>query len=286
MPSSNKLLTIGIATHDDFDGLFFTVQSIRMHHAFDILDNIEIIVIDNNPNGKHGNENKNFIQNWAKQKYIPCISKTSTSIRNEIFKHASGKYTLCLDSHVLIENGGVASLLKYFEKNENTKDLISGPLWYDDLNSYSTHLDPVWRDSMYGIWGSDKKKYDLGQPFEIPMMGLGLFACKTSEWRGFNEKFKGFGGEEGYIHEKFRIAGGKCICIPNLKWSHRFGRPNKPSYPNFLEDRLWNYFIGWLEVFKDPNHSFIHSIRHEFEKNMPKGMINNVFHKAVAEFDI
>lgn len=274
-----------MATYDDFDGVFFSIQSIRMFHLDEIDEQVEFVVVDNNPSGKHGEMVKNFAQNWIKCKYIPYENKKSTSARNEIFKNASGEYTICIDSHVLIEKGGIKNLLDYYKKNPNSKDLISGPLWYDDLESYSTHFDPVWRDSMYGIWATDKKKYKDGQPFEIPMMGLGLFSCKTSEWKGFNEKFKGFGGEEGYIHEKFRIAGGKCICIPNLKWNHRFGRPSGISYPIFLEDRLWNYFIGWLEILKNPNHSFIQSIRHEFEKNMPRGMVNNIFHKAVLEFD-
>ena len=274
-----------MATYDDFDGLFFSIQSIRMFHLNKINKEVEFVVIDNNPDGKHGGAVKDFVQNWVKGKYIPYEGKKSTSVRNEIFKNASGEYTICIDSHVLIEQDGIKNLLDYYEKNPNSKDLISGPLWYDDLKSYSTHFDPVWRDSMYGIWATDKQKYQDGQPFEIPMMGLGLFSCKTSEWKGFNEKFKGFGGEEGYIHEKFRIGGGKCVCIPNLKWNHRFARPCGASYPNFLEDRLWNYFIGWLEILKNPNHSFIQSIRHEFEKNIPRGMVNNIFYKAVSQFD-
>ena len=46
-------LTIGMATFDDFDGLYFTVQSLRLHHWADLKD-CEILVVDNNPDGEDG----------------------------------------------------------------------------------------------------------------------------------------------------------------------------------------------------------------------------------------
>jgi hypothetical protein len=219
---------------------------------------------------------------------VPYTAKKSTSTRNEIFKHATGEYTLCVDSHVLIEPGGIQELLTYFIKNPKTKNIVTGPLWYDGLEpeSISTHFDPVWRDIMYGVWGTDKESYESGEPFEIPMMGLGLFACRTAAWQGFNEKFKGFGAEEGYIHEKFRRAGGKCICIPKLKWNHRFTRPVGVPYPNIIEDRIWNYFIGWLEILKDPNHTFIEEIVQAFSDRLPEPAVRDILEKAKAEYNL
>jgi len=273
-------LTIGMSTYDDFDGLFFSIQALRMYQLDFLKDSYEVIVIDNNPDSSHGKETKGFVENWVQGKYIPYIDKKSTSSRNEIFKHAQGEYTLCLDSHVMFEQNGIKNLIDYYDKNPNTKNLIQGPLWYDDLRNFSTHFDPVWREIMYGIWATNKEAYDKGEPFEIPMMGLGMFSCKTSEWQGFNEKFKGFGGEEGYIHEKFRRAGGKCICLPNLRWNHRFGRPNGVPYPNILEDRIWNYFVGWLEILKDPADPFFQTIIDAFKTKIPEPVIIQIFKKA------
>lgn len=275
-----KLLTVGMSTYDDYDGVFFSIQALRIHQLDFIKDNYEIIVIDNNPGSAHGKEVKSFVENWAKGKYIPYTDKKSTSSRNEIFKHASGKYTLCMDSHVMFEPNGIKNLIDYYNQNPDTKNLVQGPLWYDDLKNISTHFDTVWRDIMYGVWATNKEAYEKGEPFEIPMMGLGMFSCKTSEWQGFNEKFKGFGGEEGYIHEKFRRAGGKCICLPNLKWNHRFGRPNGVPYPNILEDRIWNYFVGWLEILKDPNDPFFQTIIDAFKTKVPEQVVKNIFEKA------
>ncbi len=277
----NKLLTIGMATYDDFDGVFFTIQALRMFHLQGLEDRVEFVIVDNNPTGKHSSDVKG-LAGWCKAKYIPFTSKTSTSTRNEVFKNATGKYTICLDSHVLIEAGGVRALLEYYEKNPDTKNLVQGPLWYDDLKSISTHFDPVWRDVMYGIWATDMVAYEKGEPFEIPMMGLGLFSCRTEIWPGFNDKFKGFGGEEGYIHEKIRRAGGKCICLPQLKWNHRFGRPNGVPYPNILEERVWNYCVGWLEILKDPSHPFIEELVKAFSGKLPEKIVRNVLKNAIA----
>jgi glycosyltransferase involved in cell wall biosynthesis len=276
-----KKLTIGMATYDDFDGVYFSIQALKLYQLKDIEKDVEIIIIDNNPESKHGEEVKKFAEGWAKVKYIPFTDKKSTSVRNEIFKNASGEYTLCMDSHVMFEPNAITNLLKYYEENPNTKNLIQGPLWYDSLDSsISTQFDPVWRANMYGTWGNNKEDMDKGEPFEIPMMGLGMFSCKTSEWQGFNENFRGFGGEEGYIHEKFRQAGGKCICLPNLKWVHRFSRPNGVPYLNLLEDRVWNYFVGWLEIYKDPEHQMIKEIYNHFKESLSTERLDQILEEA------
>jgi len=271
-------LTIGLCTYDDYDGAFFTIQALRMYQ--NLPKDTQIIVIDNNPNSAHGKALKPFVKDWVHGTYIPYTAKQSTSNRNLVFEHSKGDYTLCVDSHVLIEQNGVTALLDYYDKNPDTKNIVTGPLWYDDLVNYSTHFEPKWQDIMYGAWGSNTEEYLKGDPFEIPMMGLGLFSCKTSNWLGFNEYFTGFGGEEGYIHEKFRRNGGKCICIPQLKWNHRFGRPNGIPYKNRMEDRIWNYYIGWLELFGDINHPSIQTITDAFKGRVPDETLSNLLETA------
>jgi len=123
---------------------------------------------------------------------------------------------------------------------------------YDDLKGVATHFDLVWRAQMWGIWGSDERGANPdNEPFEIPAQGLGLFACRKDSWLGFNPNFRGFGGEEGYIHEKYRLMGKKTLCLPFLRWVHRFGRPNGVRYPLTIENKIRNYFIGHLELGKD-----------------------------------
>lgn len=106
---------------------------------------------------------------------------------------------------------------------------------------------------MWGTWATDPRGADPeGEPFDIPTQGLGAFSCRREAWLGFNPLFSGFGGEEGYLHEKFRQAGHRTLCLPWLRWSHRFGRPKGVTYRNTGEDRLRNYLIGHAELGLDP----------------------------------
>ena len=147
--------------------------------------------------------------------------------------------------------GALARLIAYLKAHRDTRDLLHGPLLYDDLRSFSTHFAPEWRGGMYGTWATDPRGTDSeAEPFEIPMQGLGLFVCRRDAWPGFNPRLHGFGGEEGYMHEKVRRAGGRVLCLPFLRWVHRFGRSNGIQYRNVWEDRIRNYGLvhdelGW-----------------------------------------
>lgn len=279
-----KLLTVGMATYDDYDGVYFSIQALRAYHDIFSTNDVEIIVIDNNPDSPHGEAIKSFITYWIKNgKYIPYKLRTSTAVRNEIFRHATGKYCVSMDCHVFFMKNAFEALIRYYAANPNCKDLIQGPLVYDDLKSCSTHFKPVWGGDMYGQWETDYESLKKNEPFEIPMQGLGVFSCETKNWVGFNKLFKGFGGEEGYIHEKFRRFGGKAICLPEFKWLHRFGRPSGVKYPLILEDRIWNYFIGWLEITQDPEHEMIKQIYDYFKTRIPEGSIDNIFSQAKSK---
>jgi hypothetical protein len=274
-----KKLTIGMATYDDYDGVFFSIQSLRMYHPICRDTSVEFIVLDSNPESSHGKECKKFVETIG-GRYIPYKDNISSFNKYKIAEYAQGEYVLIIDCHVLIQENGINNLLAYFEQNYPCKDLIQGPLIYDNLKNVSTHFDPVWRGDMYGIWATDAESYAKGQPFEIPMQGMGLLAFKKSEWHGISPHFKGFGGEEGYISEKFRQWGGKNICFPPLGWNHRFGRPNGVKYRLVLEDRIWNYFIGWLEITQDPNHKMITDIKEHFKKRIPESSLNNILEQA------
>ncbi|MFN9110318.1 MAG: hypothetical protein ACK5XN_09640 [Bacteroidota bacterium] len=89
------------------------------------------------------------------------------------------------------------------------------------------------------------------EAFEIPAQGLGLFAARRESWPGFNRDFREFGGEEGYIHQKFRMLGRKAYCLPELGWWHRFGRPEGARYRFTMEGKVRNYVLGFQELGMD-----------------------------------
>ncbi len=344
-------LTIGLAHFDDFDGVYFTVTSLALHHALGLND-VELIVVDNSPGSAHGKAVANFLgkirESWPGVKYIPMPENTGTTQpRERIFAEATGEAVLVMDCHVLLHAGSLQRLLAFYAANPDCKDILSGPLVYDDLRGISTHFAPEWRSEMWGTWATDprcdpnvwrcpcgkttfrvapppqppseppppgveyttapphvhyygvddtapfetmtgsgygdviwkqgwppygfacgclpplpgwgehehalraaryQQSWEFTEPFEIPGQGLGLFTCRRDAWLGFNPHFRGFGGEELYIHEKFRQAGHKALCLPFLRWSHRFGRPGGVRYPLTKYNKVRNYVLGHQEL--------------------------------------
>jgi hypothetical protein len=310
----SRKLTIGMACYDDMEGTYFTIQSLRMHHP-EVMDEVEFVIIDNNPSSAHGEAVKRF-STWIRQpvRYVPFTESTgAANAKQEVFNQSQTPYVLCMDCHILLVPGAIRKLIDGFEAGWDKGNLLHGPMLYDDLQVGASHMSHFWRGGMLGIWaiawrcpcgevyqsyrredengawlemqtlqpppqaltacsqcdlafpaetrweGHEKALEEAGmtkaadgEPFEIPCHGMGLFACRKDAWLGFNPHFRGFGGEECYIHEKFRQAGKTSYCLPFLRWLHRFERPGGIPYPVRFEERIWNFLVGHTELGMDP----------------------------------
>lgn len=245
-------VTLGMATHGDYDGVYFTVQALHLYHP-EILERAEILILDNAPEDPAAEPLERLANAVPGARYEAFDEYTGTAIRDLVFRLARAPLVVCLDSHVLLLPGALRRLVEHFENDPESRDLYQGPLLYDDHKTLSTHFRPVWGDGMYGQWGFDPRGGDPdGAPFEIQMQGLGLFACGRASWPGLNPRLRGFGGEEGYLHEKIRRQGGRVWCLPFLRWQHRFGRPTGTSFPNRWDDRIRNYLLAHHELGLDP----------------------------------
>lgn len=299
-------LTIGMAHFNDFDGVYFTIQTLRLYHD---VRNVELLVVDNSPQTPAGKTVQQFLKNVSNAHYIPEENITDTAApRDRVFREATGEIVMCMDCHVQLMPGSIERLLQWYAATPGSKELLTGPMVYDSLGNWSTHFDLQWRSEMWGTWGqawicrcgqkftiqegprnaaeihnlmnfptvyqqcpkcgtafpateyagheqafSQTGYRPLGMnpndpPFEIPAQGLGLFTCRKDAWLGFNPAFRGFGGEEGYIHVKYRKTGRRCLNLPFLGWMHRFGRVGGPTYPLQRYDKVRNYVIGHQEL--------------------------------------
>ena len=293
-------LTIGMAHYDDYDGVYFTIQNLRLNHGANSPD-VEIIVVDNNPSSPMGQAVERLCKMLKGVRYIPYTDAVgTTNSRNHIFEVAEAPVVVVMDCHVMPRWPNFCeNVIDYFK--DGTDNLIQGPLFLDSLDMCYTHFDPVWRSEMFGIWGSarrfpngeivsvhvennvtnsfvmsghDPNKIDIrnwrempligmspdDETVEIPSQGLGLFMAKKESWLGFNKDFRGFGGEEGYIHTKYWKAGRKCLSVPKFGWIHRFDRPNGIKYPLTLTNKVRNYVLGHLELglpIQDIKHHFV-----------------------------
>lgn len=249
-------LTLGMAVYDDFPALALTVQSARLHNRFG-RGELELVVVDNHPGPGSGR-----LESFCRQVdavYVPFPNPVGTSAaRDVIFAHAKGETVCVIDSHVLLPWGTLQQLAKFADRHPDSLDLWHGPLLYDPLDPSraATHMQPAWGpDLMFGVWEHDPRgEQPGGEPFEIPMHGLGLFACRRAAWPGFPPGLEGFGGEEGMIHERFRQLGRKVLCLPFLRWWHLFRDEAQPvRFPVRLVDRFRNYLIWHLWLGLDPS---------------------------------
>src|SRR6202011_2270103 len=107
-----KFLTIGMATHDDYDGCYFTIQSIRLYHP-EIVPDIEFLVLDNNSTGPCAKALK-ALEGWIPNyRYLPCRTTQGTAVRDYVFREAAGEFVLCVDCHVLFPPGSLAKLIEH-----------------------------------------------------------------------------------------------------------------------------------------------------------------------------
>jgi len=243
-----RFLTIGMATFDDYDGVYFSVEALRFYHP-EVTAETEILVIDNHPEGPCAAALKQLESQIEGYRYVPYTSHRGTAVRDLLFREANAPYVLAMDSHVLFAPGALARLVEFFKERPDSNDLWQGPLVADNRKGLSSHFAPVWSNGMYGQWAYDERAADAdAAPFEIGMQGLGAFACRRAAWPGFNPRFSGFGGEEGYIHEKVRRGGGRVFCLPFLRWMHRFNRPLGAPYRPVWRERVRNYMLGHAEL--------------------------------------
>ena len=114
--NDKPFLTIGMATYDDYHGVYFSIQALRMYHK-EVMDEVEFIIIDNNPKGTHGGELRKLTDWISNVRYVPEEKWVSTAVRNKIFEEAKGEFVMSMDCHVLFEQGSIKKLIDYYKQN-------------------------------------------------------------------------------------------------------------------------------------------------------------------------
>lgn len=270
-------LTISMSTYDDYDGVFFTIQSLRMHH--NLPADTEFIVIDNNPDGGHSKTLSGFLKAVPHCRVIEERERKSSFVKYDAFKHATGDVILGLDCHVLLKAGFIDKLLAWWANHKGSPSLLTGPLVYNDLVSLSTHMAEEWRGSDFGTWATNADALKRGDPFLVPMQGMGCFSFWRTEAPQPNPGFRCFGAEEWYMAERTRRNGGKVICHPGMEWMHRFEWPPR-NFPMAIDDKIVNYYRGWLELYGSLEHQRIKLMTEHWLKTMPQAKLDELIKKA------
>jgi len=266
-------LTISMATYDDYDGCYFTIQSLRLYQP--LPEGTEIIVLDNNPTSAHGKALENLATSVPGLRVVPVTDRKSSFVKFDIVKHAQGDVILGLDCHVLLQRGFIAAMMEYWASNADSTDMLTGPLIYNDLKSLSVKMEPRWRGHDFGCWASDDEAMNEGVPFQVWMQGMGCFSFLRKNFPVINPSFSGFGAEEWYVAEKVRQNRGRVMCHPAMGWNHRFDWPQR-TFPLRLADKVRNYYLGWLELYGSLDHSMIVEMTNHWRTQMPAAELEAV----------
>lgn len=257
--------TISMACYDDFDGVYFTVQALRAYHD---LTGMDLLVLDNHPDSAHGERLRSFAPR-AGIKLVAVTDRASSWVKYDAIQHATGDVVVGMDSHVLLLPGALQSLRAWWQAHEGARDLLTGPIVYDELDRCSTHLEPRWQGHDFGVW-SPVIPFPAGDAFEVPMQGMGFWSVWRAHWpcASLAARMRGFGAEEWTVAESIRQHGGRVMSHPALLWTHRFGWP-KRTFPLTTEDKVRNYFRGWLSLYHTLDHPRMQEMIAHWETKMP-----------------
>jgi hypothetical protein len=260
-------LTISMPVYADYNGVAFSVQAIRIYQSLPV--GTEILVLDNAPDTDDGRQTKKFIESFVPYgRYIPVTDRQSSFVKYDAFLHATGDVVLGIDSHVMLQPGAVKALLRWWEQHKGEPHNLTGPLIHDGLEAFSTHMDPLWRGVDYGTWATNTPALKKGVPFEVPMQGMGLFSFWRESFKPLTETFLAFGGEESFIAERVRQAGGKTICHPEVAWWHRFDWPIQRPFSVAMKERVRNYYVGWLSLYGSLDHPKVREMTEHWRKTV------------------
>ena len=95
-PDTTPLLTVGMATYDDFTACISRFRASRLQHCESMPD-VEFVILDNNPDSPAGKAVREFAHTLPNIHYRPYTSVTGTAVRNVVFEIARTPWVLCVD---------------------------------------------------------------------------------------------------------------------------------------------------------------------------------------------
>jgi glycosyltransferase involved in cell wall biosynthesis len=163
--------TIGLPCYNNFPEVFFTVQSLRLHHD---MSNKEIVVVDN-----YGDDLlRDFVVkkgNGVVRYVLSNKTQGVSAAKNAVFDVAEGENVLIIDSHILIQRG-------CFDVDIPENTFVQGIAVGNGFDRYSYQWSPRWNAGMWGVFEWKTESEMPKEPVDIWGMGAGFFACKRNEW--------------------------------------------------------------------------------------------------------
>ena len=220
------LITVAIATRNDYRGLWFTVHSALSNVVNTELDGlIGITVVNNSDNPiEHGNIKSFCSRIGSSLKYKETETYSNHFCRNEAVRMSDSEYTVLCDSHVVFGRDFFKECMKILVNNQNM-GMVHTPFCYNgvssairrmcfyNLSKFSINLHGTF--SRYGAL--------FNRPYPIAIAPHAAVMFRTKQWLdygGYMDECIGHGGGEPYVTYKYWMFGSQVCVTPHSIYSH------------------------------------------------------------------
>jgi glycosyltransferase involved in cell wall biosynthesis len=269
------MLSIIIPCRGEANLLWFTLQSL----AFDDLDDVEIIVVDNGPSDE---VMRVCLEFGHPVRYVADVAVQSPYYpRNVGASVAKGEWLLFLDAHVLLNPGAIDTIKSRICPGAVLDgacypplSMVHFPVGFRNQKTWYGHYKLTLAKNFWGEWGPTSKGVLTGRSGTYPIGASGIWAFLTrkADWEavgGFNPNFTGYGGGEVYLQLKYWRMGGQVLLDPAI-WGVHWSAPR--TYAANWRDRIRNVGIGGTAV-----------VGPSFWKRFEDGLVAHYVSKGVVD---
>ena len=223
-------LTVAMATYDDLDGVFFTVTS--RAGAPPGRGGPPPVPGARQPSRRTGGADDRRLLRHPTGRSATCRSRSSPAPQPATRCSPRRRRTGCSSWTATCSCCPAPSprCVPTSTPAPDAADLIQGPLC-DGGGAPLRHAfrrRVGWRHAR--PLGDDRapNRRSTVTPSRSRRRASGCSPAGGDRWPGLHPHLRGFGGEERYVHEQIRRAGGRALCLPGLRWAHRFERTSIP----------------------------------------------------------
>lgn len=282
MSKNDFPLTVGTFFYGNELRLLSTIHSLQSQNITEDLRLVEVLLVV--PFGEVVTQRITHALNLLSNQFLVHIVQPSIEVfhpsgfRDFLFCKAQAPYVLCLEAGIQIFPETLIALHNYFSNNPTSSDLLQGFFQLKLHGETYVSKQGSWSftDQKSAItslrWSPQLEPEDSAKETQeiTTQQHLGLFACRRDAWLGFNPRFRGLGGEEGYLHTKFRQVHQRVFALPCLLWKYDTDLVDSQVRNVYWFDLLYNYAVGYRELGKDLKQLEVYlekSLPSEFTKN-------------------
>lgn len=227
-------VSIVIPTYNEGDWLFHTVYSL---HTIETNRSFEIIVVDDGCND--GSVEKLDCFPDVRIVQTPHPQAGLIKAKNTGASHARGDHLCFVDSHMLMRDGWLDSMMSTIESSETPLFVTCG---ITDVMHFGTKTPLVHDQYGYvlGDWTFNVRWHHYGrgkfnEPFRVPLCPGGMSLMRRDRFEylgGFCDTLRKWGSEDVELSLRHFCAGGETYCDPRTYVYHYF-KNNKTRKPTF-----------------------------------------------------